>query len=186
MQLQHANGKLITDKADVTLTIKAGSVAEAAARLYGQGFRRPQIARALLEYLTPNSKARNDEQRLSQARAKLRRWELSEEFRNMVHKYAVVKLDMETPQMLMGLSAAAKKGRVDAVKLALEITGRHTSREDQGAPIQINIAQIPRPDVGPEHAVTGGARIKPIEPPAKIKRQRARLDSAERKSRGDD
>lgn len=118
-----------------------------AARLYGQGFTRAQISRAMLEHLCPKtSAARNDEQRLGAARTKLRRWEQSQEFRDLIYKHAVVNLDMKTPEILVGLAKRAKRGRVDAARLALEVTGRHT-REDAQQPtaVTVNIVGIARP-----------------------------------------
>lgn len=123
-------------------------VRKTAAKLYGRGFKRPQIARALIEWLVPpESAARTDEQKMSQARAKLRRWEMSKEFRDMVYEHAIVDLDMSTPQILVGLSKRARRGRVDAARLALELTGRH-SKEDSSGPVAvtINLANVARPE----------------------------------------
>jgi len=123
-------------------------IREAAARLYGRGYRRTQIARALLDHLYPsNGAARTDEQRLSTACHKLRRWEYSQEFRDLVYKYAVVDLDMDTPATLVRLSNRAKRGRVDAARLALELTGRH-SKDSDTAPVNVtvNLANVARPE----------------------------------------
>src|SRR5215472_2130948 len=123
-------------------------VRETAAKLYGRGFKRAQIARALLEHLYPvDGVARTEEQKLSQVRHKLRRWEVSQDFRDLVYRYAVVDLDMSTPQILVGLSKRAKRGRVDAARLALELTGRH-SKEDSSAPVNVtvNLANVARPE----------------------------------------
>ena len=144
----------------IQVSIQASSVMEATAKLYGQGYTRGQIANILLEHLYPaNGKARNREQKLSQVRSKLRRWETSKDFRDMVWKYAVVKLDMNTPRILSGLTKSAMKGRVDAAKLVLEITDRHTSREGEHGPVSINFTNLPRPEVGPEDGVSGGHRV---------------------------
>jgi len=91
--------------------------------------------------------ARTDEQRLSTACHKLRRWEYSQEFRDLVYKYAVVDLDMDTPAILVGLSKRAKRGRVDAARLALELTGRH-SKDSDTAPVNVtvNLANVARPE----------------------------------------
>lgn len=122
------------------------AVRVAAAKLYGQGFPRAKIARILVDYLVPNNRHRPLEQRLSQARAKLRTWEQTQKFRDMVYDLAVVKLDLQTPQILGGVAKKAKAGRVDAARLALEITGRHNPKGDS-APAQVIIAfdGIPRP-----------------------------------------
>lgn len=148
MILQMAASANNRPKQEIEVKLSAASVQEAAAKLYGQGFTRAQIAQAMLDHLYPaDGKARNREQKLSHVRAKLRRWEMSKTFRDMVWKHAVVKLDMATPSILIGLSKKARLGRVDAAKLVLEITERHSTREDAvGGPITVNIANIPRPE----------------------------------------
>src|SRR5207237_143355 len=78
-------------------------VAKVAAKLYGRGFSRGQIARALIEWLTAGQRNRTDEQRLQAARTKLRRWEMSKDFRDLVYEHALVELDMSTPDILVGL-----------------------------------------------------------------------------------
>jgi hypothetical protein len=123
-------------------------VRETAARLYGRGFRRAQIARALQDHLYPlDGKARTEEQRLATVNHKLRRWEYNQEFRDLVYRYAVVDLDMDTPAILVGLSKRAKRGRVDAARLALELTGRH-SKDTDTAPVSVtvNLANVARPE----------------------------------------
>jgi|SRR5215471_6145675 len=122
-------------------------VRETAARLYGRGYTRGQIARALMDHLYPrNGIARTEEQKLSHCRRKLRNWEYSQEFRDLVYRYAVVDLDMDTPAILTGLGRRAKRGRVDAARLALELTGRH-SKEDAAGPVSVtvNLANVARP-----------------------------------------
>ena len=120
-----------------------------AAKLYGRGFRRAAIARALVEHLiAPESLARRShETMIKQATTKLRRWEMSQEFRDLVYRHAVVELDMSTPGILIGLAGRARRGRVDAARLALEITGRHTKDDQAGQTnVTINLANVPRPE----------------------------------------
>jgi len=119
---------------------------EAAAKLYGQGFGRAKVARILVDHLVPNGTDRPLEQRLSQARVKLRRWEANQEFRDMIYQRAVVELDIATPGILRGISSKARRGRVDAARLALELTGRHNPKGEQ-APTQVAVVfqGIPRP-----------------------------------------
>jgi hypothetical protein len=123
-------------------------VRETAARLYGRGYKRSQIARALKDQLYPeNGVARSDEQKLSHCNHKLRRWEYSQEFRDLVYKYAVVDLDMSTPAILTALSKRAQRGRVDAARLALELSGRHTKDAENGpVNVTVNLANVARPD----------------------------------------
>jgi hypothetical protein len=135
--------------AEFTVRMDWEEVKLTAARLYGRGFKRAQIARALLEVLVPaGTKARTDEQKMSSARAKLRRWERNQEFRDLVYQYAVVDLDMSTPGILVGLAKRAKRGRVDAARLALELTGRHSRNEDASSPAQVtvNLIGVARPE----------------------------------------
>lgn len=121
-------------------------VYEHAAKLYGQGFSRSKVARIMIDHLVPHGKDRPEEQRLSQARAKLRRWETSQEFRDLIYHRAVVQLDLETPEILQGVAKKAKRGRVDAARLTLELTGRHNPKGEQ-TPAQVVVAinGIPRP-----------------------------------------
>jgi len=122
-------------------------VVETAARLYGRGYKRSQIARALCDQLYPeNGVARTQEQKLSSVNKKLRRWEYNQEFRDLVYKYAVVELDMDSPRILTALSKRAQRGRVDAARLALELTGRHT-KDQSDAPVNVtvNLANVARP-----------------------------------------
>jgi hypothetical protein len=121
---------------------------DAVAKLYGRGFKRPDIARALLPYLCAGMKnPRSEEEMLQHARSKLRRWEHSTTFRDLVYQYAVVKVDMGIPEVLEGVFRKAKRGRVDAAKLLLEITGRHSSKEATAeANVTVQIANLPRPE----------------------------------------
>jgi len=121
-------------------------VQETAAKLYGQGLNRRQIAKLLVNHLVPNGRHRPLEQRLVSARMKLKGWEQSQTFRDMVWNLALVQLDMKSPQILEGVAKKATRGRVDAAKLALEITGRHNPRgEQQPTQVAVVFNGIPRP-----------------------------------------
>lgn len=129
------------------------------ARLYGQGFRRAQIARICVKHLTANHE-RPLEQQLIAARSKLRRWEADPKFRDMVYATAVVELDLKTPGILKGLASKAARGRVDAARLVLELTGRHAPKGETGSPnIVIAVNGVPRPqiDVGSYELIEGEA-----------------------------
>lgn len=121
---------------------------ETVAGLYGRGLARAKIARILVDHLCPTGRDRPLEQRLSQARSKLRRWERTKKFRDMVYNRAVVELDMSTPQILQGVSRKARQGRVDAARLALEVTGRHNPKGEQ-SPTQVAVVftDVPRPGI---------------------------------------
>jgi hypothetical protein len=131
--------------------VQMSDVQKAAARLYGLTYTRRQIVEILLEHLAGTHKTdgtlrtRRDRERV--ARAKLRKWEKKQEFRDLIWDSAVVSLDMDTPAILAGVAQKAKRGRVDAARLALEVTGRHNPRGDaQPTEIHVQIANIPRPD----------------------------------------
>jgi hypothetical protein len=76
----------------------------------------------------------------------IRRWTKETAFRDMVYSKAVVDVDMATPQILKGIVGSAKKGRVDAARLALELTGRHVKDDSMVPNVTVQIANIPRPD----------------------------------------
>lgn len=115
-----------------------------AAKLYGRGFTRVRIARALSLHLSPRSAP---EKRHKHALRVLARWEMQESFRDLVWKHAVVKLDLETPAILHGISKKARQGRVDAARLSLEVTGRHVPKGDSHpTQILLQMGNIPRPE----------------------------------------
>jgi hypothetical protein len=133
------------------IRVEFSEVQQAAANLYGRGYTRKQITQILFEHLAPAKRpGRRDrtlEERQSLARNKLRRWERSPKFRDLVYNQAVVELDMNTPQILAGVAQKAKRGRVDAARLALEVTGRHNPKgQEKPTEIYVQIANIPRPD----------------------------------------
>jgi hypothetical protein len=104
----------------------------------------------MVDLLVSNNTDRPLEHRLSQARAKLRKWEMNQVFRDLVYRNAVVELDMSSPAILKGISRKARRGRVDAARLALELTGRHNPKGDQApTTVQVVFAGIPRPEGSP-------------------------------------
>lgn len=130
--------------------IVVDEIQAAAARLYGLGYKRAQIARILFDHLAPlhreGKRDRTVEERQSLARNKLRRWERTQKFRDLIWNQAVVELDLETPAILKGVASKAKRGRTDAARLALEVTGRHNPKgEDKPTEIVVHIGNIPRP-----------------------------------------
>jgi hypothetical protein len=78
------------------------------------------------------------EHRLIYARRKLRRWEASKEFRDLIWEHGLVQTDLQTGRVLNGLVQKAVRGRVDAAKLALELTGRYTPKGEQ-QPTQVAV-----------------------------------------------
>lgn len=120
---------------------------ELAARMYADGHSRQRIARYLERKLITKAQAkRPGDQRLLAARSRLRAWEGSASFRDAVWRYTVEKADRDSPAIVAGVVKSAKKGRVDAARLALEITGRHDPKGD-ATPTQVAIVftGVPRP-----------------------------------------
>jgi hypothetical protein len=116
------------------------------AKLYGLGHERKEIARVLAAMIYQD-KEWDREAKIRSARSRLRAWEAKPWFRDLVWDHAVVELDMKTPQILRGVAAKAKRGRVDAAKLALGITGRYKEKDaDVPAAVTINLVGIPRPE----------------------------------------
>jgi hypothetical protein len=136
----------MSDSTELVVPVDRETVQVAAAKLYGQGLERAKIARVMVNVLVQNGQHRPLEQRVSQARRKLRQWEASPAFRDLVYTHAVVKLDMATPGIFNALVKSAKKGRVDASRLVLELTGRHNPKGDT-TPTQVIVAfnGMPRP-----------------------------------------
>jgi hypothetical protein len=117
-----------------------------AATAYGHGMNRRQIAKAMVEGLSPTTVGRPMGFRLQRARAKLRVWERNQKFRDQVYAGAITNVDMALPMVLNGVVSRAKRGRVDAARLALEITGRHNPKGEQSAPmVVVAIDGIKRP-----------------------------------------
>jgi hypothetical protein len=121
---------------------------ETVARLYGRGYSRAQVARLLTEQLAPETNGRNAEIRRKVATKLLRDWERQVQFRDLLYLEAVKELDLDSPAILRGIAAKARRGRVDAARLALELTGRHNPRgEVQPAQVAVVFNGIPRPEL---------------------------------------
>jgi hypothetical protein len=131
------------------------SAAIHAARLFGLGYERKSIAKVIAEELYGREEL-TQEVKFKSARRKLANWEQKVWFRDLVYHFAVVELDMSTPQILRGVANKAKRGRVDAAKLALGITGRYKERdEDRPGAITINLGMdLPRPSLEPSEKPT--------------------------------
>lgn len=83
---------------------------------------------------------------LRKARARVRRWRMSEAYRQALYDWCVADVDLSMPDILKGVVGKARAGRVDAARLALEITGRHApNSEVQPAAIQVVFNNMPRP-----------------------------------------
>jgi hypothetical protein len=132
----------------------------AAARLYGQGYKRKEIARILKDHIISDlMKTRPLEQQIQAATHRLKTWENSQAFRDMVYEKALIQLDLQSGEILSGVAKKAKRGRVDAARLVLEVTGRHSAKhEAQPTQIALVINGIPRP--GNVQAVTAAGQVE--------------------------
>jgi hypothetical protein len=79
---------------------------------------------------------------------RLRSWTLNDEkFRDLIYEISVKELDLKTPLIFNGVARSAMRGRVDAARLALEVTGRHTpNHETVVTNVTVQVANIPRPE----------------------------------------
>jgi hypothetical protein len=113
-----------------------------AARLLAAGFKPSKVSAAMARYLSPSHN-------VHAAHVKLRRWMRTDPtFRDMIYNEAVVKLDLSSPEILDGLRKSARRGRVDAARFALELTGRHTKDETPVTTVNVVLTNIPRPEGG--------------------------------------
>jgi hypothetical protein len=116
------------------------------ANAYGRGMTRTEIAKAMVEHLVPHTVGQPADYRLARARSKLRRWERNQLFRDRIYHVAITDVDLAMPAILGGVVGRAVRGRVDAARLALEITGRHNPKGEQNAPmVVVAIDGIQRP-----------------------------------------
>lgn len=116
-----------------------------AIRLYARGKTLSQVATILDRKLVPN-RIGDLRRRRRKAKAKLQRWEQQQAFRDELWAKSIARLDMASGRILEGMADRAAGGRVDAARLAFELTGRHNPKgEQEGGPVQIFIADLPRP-----------------------------------------
>jgi hypothetical protein len=130
-----------------------------AARLMAQGKSRSQVARTLRPHLLTSYQLRNPSMAKQQmlAMRKVRRWQRTKAFRDLVWQFSVERLDSRTPSILDGVASRAEAGRVDAAKLSLEIAGRYSPKgHDQPTAVQIVVNGVPRPMAIDDSAVVEG------------------------------
>jgi hypothetical protein len=137
-----------------------------AVRLYAEGKTRSTVAQLLGPRLYRDM---DEEDAVKAMRKKLRSWEETQWFRDAVYDYAIVQTDMDIPRIMAGVRSRARRGRVDAARLALEVTGRHNPRGQENAPAVVQISfggAVPRPDsrveVG-EAQLYGRQELPPID-----------------------
>ena len=113
-------------------------------QMMARGYLLHEVARRYAGQLAPHEP--NLEKRRKKARTKLRHWMATQKMRDLLWEETMVGLDIDSPQIVRGISRKAKAGRVDAARLALELNGRHAPHTEV-TPAQINIqfGDIPRP-----------------------------------------
>lgn len=116
--------------------------------LYGRGVNRKAIVVALLDRIAPPKY--EDETILARKRRahqRLRALERRPWFRDKLWELAMVFTDLELGEVMKGVVREGKKGRVDAARLALEVTGRHDPHRDATpSNIQVHFGFLPRPE----------------------------------------
>jgi hypothetical protein len=131
-------------------------------QLYGRGLSTGQIANLVAPHCYPEYR-HNRSLMMRLTRSKLRRMESTQWFRDALYEAAVVKTDLAIPQILEGVVKKAKRGRVDAAKLALSVSGRQVDSEGQvNVPISISFGgEVPRP-YG-QQAIAGPDQAEDVE-----------------------
>lgn len=120
----------------------------AVVELYGRGVSRKAIARTYVDRIAkPQEVGESMVRRLKRANRKLMALERRPWFRDKLFDLAIVMTDLQVTDILKGVVGEAKRGKVDAAKLALELTGRY-SPQGETAPsnIQVHFGFLPRPD----------------------------------------
>jgi EAL domain-containing protein (putative c-di-GMP-specific phosphodiesterase class I) len=89
--------------------------------LYASGYKRSEIAKILVKQLTPMTTG--DEAKLRRAKRKLAMWEKDEKFRDLIYANGLIDVELQSGRIMAGVVKKAKRGRVDAARLAFELTG---------------------------------------------------------------
>jgi hypothetical protein len=125
----------------------------AAVRMMARGKTEQQTARLLCQFLVgrrvwekKRHYAKGRAYLNMMARRKLTDWTQTEWFRDALYDAALMDVDLAMPAILRGVTNRAKRGRVDAARLALEVSGRHGKEGSmQPAVVNLNFSGIPRP-----------------------------------------
>ena len=122
-----------------------------AAELYGRGMTLTQVTTALQDYIEPPHD--DPEVRRRKALRKVRVWAHSQWFRDLAWEASVRQADLETGNILRGLTKTARRGRVDAAKMVMGVAGRYEEKGfGQAAQVNVVIEGVPRPDTRPPPA----------------------------------
>jgi len=137
-----------------------------AARMMARGTPIALVARKLADWIVPNEPVR--EKQLQKARNRLRSWGRTQAFRDAIWEEAVGRLDAKSGEILEGIARKAASGRVDAARLAMEVTGRHSPHtEIQPAQVNVVFEGVPRPqspkEIAEAEVVDVDAEVEPDE-----------------------
>jgi hypothetical protein len=119
-----------------------------AARHLGNGISAKRVAMAMVDHLAPGDGVTPRHKRVQRAYSRINYWKRDQAFRDAIYAAAVVQVDTRLPQVLNGITEKAIRGRVDAARLVLELTGRHNPKGEGHSPtVVVAIDGIARPEV---------------------------------------
>lgn len=128
----------------------------AAATLLAGGYTRNQVVDMLTQHDLPDSPPTSPlfKKHRWRVQRQFRLWFLDHKFRDRVYELSLADLDMNSPDILKALGKQSKKGNVSAIRLALEVTGRHDphAERDFNPVVQVVFNGIPRPKNRPSLA----------------------------------
>lgn len=117
-----------------------------------------QLARKLAHLIRPDIS--DEAKRRMKARSAIRKWLSTEKMRNIIWQETLIQADLDSPQIVAAVGRKAKRGRIDAARLHLELTGRHAPNTEV-TPAQVNVVftDLPRPTTEEEddNTVVGDA-----------------------------
>lgn len=118
------------------------------AELYGRRYRESYIVKVMAPRIYGKVHKKNQRTARLLTAKLFREWKKKPAFRDYVYELAVAELDMASPEILKGVVGAAKRGRVDAAKFAMELAGRYSPKgEQQAGNVMVVIGGMPRPAV---------------------------------------
>jgi hypothetical protein len=133
-----------TNEVPTSLLERLPALERRAVELYGRGYKRREAARVLMKYF----KGQTRELKMRKALNFLRRAEQNQMFRDALWEQALVYVDMSSFPIARAMVRHGVRGKVDAAKFALELSGRYTNNSGERSPqVTINFgSSIPRPD----------------------------------------
>lgn len=125
---------------------------------YARGATVAQLARKLAHLIRPD--VQDEDKQRQKSRSVIRKWLATEKMRNIIWQETLIQADLDSPQVVAAVGRKAKRGRIDAARLHLELTGRHAPNTEI-TPAQVNVVftDLPRPTTEEEddNTVVGDA-----------------------------